>query len=188
MEGLGQVIAANACSLCACISDSVSGAQKKRSRMLAVQMISQVFYAAGSIILGGYSSTAQNVVAVLRNLAAIKNLKHKVIEWILIALGVALGIVGIVLNHNANGWLDWLPIVGNLEYSIAVFRFRSNDRALKCAFILNMVFFAVFNFAIRNYIGGGSCVVVAVTTLIALLRSLRKTDEQPPADPADSAE
>ena len=186
MEGLGQVIAANVCSLCACITDSISGTQKKHSRMLAVQMVSQVFYAAGSIILGGYSSTAQNVVAVLRNFAAIKNLKHKIIEWILIALGVVLGIVGIILNHNMNGWLDWLPIAANLEYSIAVFQLKNSERGLKCAFILNMVLFAIFNFAICNYIGGASCIVVAVTTLVALIRAMRKTDAEPLSESASA--
>ena len=45
-----------------------------------IQVFSQFFYAAGSIILKGYSSTAQNVAAVLRNLAAIKNIKSKTVE------------------------------------------------------------------------------------------------------------
>ena len=133
MDELREIIVGNVCSLCACVTDSVSGTRKKRNQILGIQMISQVFYAAGSIILKGYSSTAQNAVAILRNFAAMKNLKHKFIEWILIALGVVLGVFGIWMNHNAHGWLDWLPIAGNLEYSIAMFRFRENDRALKIA-------------------------------------------------------
>ena len=174
MEGLNEIIVGNVCSLCACVTDSVSGAQKKRSRILGVQILSQVFYAAGSIILKGYSSTAQNVVAVLRNLAAMKNVRHRAVEWTLIALGVVLGIVGIVLNHNVNGWLDWLPIAANLEYSVAVFRFRDGERKLKLAFIANMLMFSVFDFAIKNFVGAAACIVVAVITAVSLIRGAGK--------------
>ena len=178
MDELREIIVGNVCSLCACVTDSISGTRKKRNQILGIQMISQVFYAAGSIILKGYSSTAQNAVAILRNFAAMKNLKHKAIEWILVALGVILGVFGIWLNHNVHGWLDWLPIAGNLEYSIAMFRFRENDRALKIAFIVNMIMFAVFNFAIKNYVGGASCLVVMITTFISLLRGKKAKPEE----------
>ena len=43
-------------------------------------------------MLKGYSSTAQNAVAVFRSLAAMKKVKSRVLEWILIAAGVVLGI------------------------------------------------------------------------------------------------
>lgn len=178
MDGLQEIIVGNVCSLCACVTDSISGTRKKRNQILGIQMISQIFYAAGSIILKGYSSTAQNAVAILRNFAAMKNLRHKSIEWILIGLGVSLGVFGIWLNRNAHGWLDWLPIAGNLEYSIAMFRFRENDRALKIAFIVNMIMFAVFNFAIRNYVGGASCLVVMITTFVFLVRGRKAKDEE----------
>ncbi len=78
--GANDIIVENVCSLCAMVTDSVSGTRKKRSQILGIQVFSQFFYAAGSIILKGYSSTAQNVAAVLRNLAAIKNIKSKTVE------------------------------------------------------------------------------------------------------------
>ena len=50
---MNGILLGNLCSLCAMISDSVSGTRKKRSEILGVQMLSQVFYGAGSIILRG---------------------------------------------------------------------------------------------------------------------------------------
>ena len=72
-----EIIVGNVCSLCAMITDSISGTRKKHQQILAIQIISMLFYAAGSIILKGYSSTVQNAVGILRNLAAMKNLKRK---------------------------------------------------------------------------------------------------------------
>ena len=168
-----EVIIGNICSLCAMISDSISGTRKKRSQVLGIQMLSQIFYGVGSIVLKGYSSTVQNVVAILRNFAAMKNIKSKVIEWTLIVLGVVLGIV-----FNNLGLIGWLPIVANLEYSIAVFRFRNDARGIKIALIINMLMFTVFSFYIRNYAGIVGNTVVAAATAVALIREKKAASEQ----------
>ena len=78
---MNEVIVGNICSLGAMVTDSISGTRKKHSEILAVQIISQLFYGAGTFILKGYSSTAQNLVAIFRNLAAIKGVRHKSVEW-----------------------------------------------------------------------------------------------------------
>ncbi len=132
---------------------------------MAVQIVSQFFYGASSVALKGYSSTAQNVVAVFRNLAAMKNVKSKVVEYMLILAGVVLGIL-----FNNRGLIGWLPIIANLEYSVAVFKLKDNEKALKLAFIINMVMYAVFSAVIMNFVGVLSCAVIAVTTAVSFLR------------------
>ena len=169
---MNDVIVGNVCSLCAMVSDSVSGTRKKQNQILAVQIISQVFYGAGSIILKGYSSTAQNVVAVLRNLAAIKKIKYKVVEWALVALGVGLGVW-----FNNRGLVGWLPIVANLEYSLAVFGFKESERWLKIAFIVNAALYSVFNVIISNYVGAAANAVVIIMTGISLIKGAKKKEE-----------
>ena len=167
-----DIIIGNAFSLCAMISDSISGTRKKHSEIMAVQIVSQFFYGASSIALKGYSSTVQNVVAVFRNLAAMKQVKSKVLEWVLILAGVVLGII-----FNNRGLLGWLPIIANLEYSVSVFKLKDNEKALKVAFIINMVMYAVFSVVIRNYVGVVSCTVIAVTTAVSLIKAARKPEE-----------
>lgn len=170
---VNEIIVGNVCSLCAMVTDSISGTQKKHSRILAIQIISQFFYGAGSILLKGYSSTAQNVVAVLRNLAAMKNIKYKAVEWTLILLGVVLGVI-----FNNRGLLGWLPIIANLQYSVAVFKFKDNERNLKLSFLANMLMYSVFSFAIMNFVGGAANIVVAVTTAISLIKGKAKKEPE----------
>ena len=179
---MNEVIVGNVCSLCAAVTDSISSTRKKPGQILAIQMLSQVFYGVGTIILKGYSSTVQNAVAILRNLAAIKRIKSKIVEWILILLGVGLGIV-----FNNLGWVGWLPIVANLEYSIAVFRFKNNTRGLKVALIINMLMYFSFSIIIMNYVAAAANIVVAVVTVIALIRDgkAKPEDGQPEAAPPD---
>ena len=164
------VIIGNIFSLCAMISDSISGTRKKHNEIMAVQIVSQFFYIVSSIVLKGFSSTVQNVVAVFRNYASMKNVKSRVMEWTLILAGVVLGIL-----FNNRGLLGWLPIIANLQYSIAVFKLKDKESALKLAFIFNMIMFAIFNAVIMNYVGILSCSVIAVTTVVSLIKASGKT-------------
>ena len=166
------IVIGNLFSLCAMISDSISGTRKKHREIMAVQTVSQVFYGASSIALKGYSSTAQNAVAIFRNLAAMRNVKNGILEWTLILAGVVLGVI-----FNNRGLLGWLPIIANLEYSILVFKLKNNESALKLAFIINMVMYAVFSAVILNYVGVLSCVIIAITTAISLIKAGKGTDE-----------
>ena len=167
------IIIGNILCLCAMVTDSFSGTRKKHSEIMAVQIVSQFFYAACSIVLKGYSGTAQNIVAIFRNLAAMKNVKSRALEWTLIMAGVVLGAF-----FNNRGLLGWLPIIANFEYSVAVFKLRDNERALKLAFIVNMVLFAVFSAVIMNYVGVLSCSVVTVTTAVSLIKGLKEETDR----------
>lgn len=169
---MNDILIGNLCSLCAIITDSFSGTRKKRSEILGIQIISSVFYSAGTIVLKGYSSTVQSAVAILRNLAAIKNVRSKAVEWTLILLGVVLGFL-----FNNRGLIGWLPIIANLEYSIAVFRFKDDERRLKIAFIINMLMFFVFGISIKNYVAAVGNIVVTVTTLISLLKTAKSSPD-----------
>lgn len=162
---MNDVIIGNAFSLCAMVTDSISGTRKKKSEILGWQLISQFFYTACSIVLKGYSSAVQDAVAILRNLVGMKDLNNKYVEWTLILTAVVLGFV-----FNNRGYLGWLPVFANLEYSIAIFRFKDNEKALKIAFIINMALYAVFCYVILNYVGTIANIIVVISTAVSLLK------------------
>ena len=120
-----SLILGNLCSLLAMATDSISSAQKTAKRVLIVQNLSQVIYFTGGILLKGYSGAVQNAVSFLRNMIAIWKIESKVIEWILLVLGVALG-----LACNNLGLVGLLPVLANLQYTLAVFRFKDNEQSL----------------------------------------------------------
>jgi len=160
-----HLIAGNLCSLCAMAADAFSSTRKTAKSVLLVQIVSQFFYGIGTLILGGYSASTQNVVSILRNLAAIRNIDKKWIERSLVILGVVLG-----LCFNNLGLVGLLPVVANLEYSLAIFRFKDNERALKLAFLVNVILFAIFNVVIWNFVGVLSNMVVLVMIIVFLIK------------------
>ncbi len=158
----------NLCSLLAMVTDAISASRKTAKAMLLVQILSQFFYGAGAIALKGYSAAVQNAVAVLRNIAAIRKLQSKWLEWLLVALAVVLG-----LCFNNLGAVGLLPVVANFIYSLAVFGFKDNERMLKAAFAINMALFTVFNALILNFVGTATNAVLAVSTTVFLIRDIK---------------
>lgn len=163
------VVIGNLCTLLAMGANAASGAQKTTKRMLRYQNLSQLIYCISAIVLGGYSAAVQNAVSILRNVAAIRNIKSKPLEWLLVILGVVLGIA-----FNNRGLLGLLPVVGNLQYTLAIFHLKDNERAVKIAFLLSVVFFMIFNISLYNLVGAAADLTVIITTAIALLREKEK--------------
>ena len=160
-----SVILGNGCSLLAMVTDSISSTRKTVKGVLLMQSLSQLIYCIGTILLKGYSGAVQNLVSILRNFVAIRKISSPLIEWILVALGVALGLL-----FNNLGLIGYLPVVANLQYTLAVFKFKDNERALKISFALCIGLFAIFNCAIFNFVGAASNLVVLGTTLVMLFK------------------
>lgn len=161
-----SIIFGNICSLLAMATDSISSTRKTPKSVLWVQNASQLFYCIGAIILKGYSGAAQNVVSILRNLVVIREINSRFLEWTLLILGVFLG-----LFFNNLGWVGLLPVIANLQYTITVFKFHDNERAIKVSFMLGAVMFSVFSLAIWNIVGLFTNLVVGVTTAVYLIKT-----------------
>ncbi|MBQ4094141.1 MAG: YgjV family protein, partial [Oscillospiraceae bacterium] len=114
----------------------------------------------------GYADLVQNVVGLVRNLFAMREKQVKGMEWVFVTLAVGLG-----LYFNNLGWLGLLPVLANFEYSLAVFRFADNERAMKVAFAVMNVLYMIYNFCMLNVVGGICSAVVIVTTVIYLVKN-----------------
>lgn len=161
-----SLIVGNVCSLLAMITDSVSAAQKTPKAVLLVQSLSQLIYCIGTVILKGYSGAVQNAVSIVRNFIAIRGPVSKYVEWSLLILGIVLGI-----GFNNLGLMGLLPVIANAQYTVAVFRFRDNERALKISFAISVGLFALFNIAILNLVGLISNSVVCACAAVNLWKS-----------------
>ena len=151
------------------VFNALSSTRKTPRGVLWMQNGAQGVYLISAVFLKGYSAAAQNVVSILRNLVAIRNIKNKAIEWTLVVLGVVLGVA-----CNNRGWIGLLPVVGNLQYTLAIFRFKNDERKIKIFFWIGAAVFVVFNFAIDNYVGVAADLSVMITTGIALFKTRKK--------------
>ena len=169
-----SLLLGNGCSLLATLSNVFASTRKTARGVLLVQSVGQAFYFACALFLKAPSGAVQNAVSIVRNFVAMgKKKSSKWVEWALIAAAVVLGVV-----FNNRGLAGWLPIVGNLEYSLAVFRYRDNQRMLKAALVVSLLIFIVFNIIIGNVVGTVADFIVAVTTTVDLWRTREKKEEK----------
>ena len=170
---MGPILIGNACSVFALISDSVSATRRTTRAMLLFQSLGQFFYCLAGAVLKGYSAVVQNAVSIVRNLLVIRyHNVHRAVQWGLVGLAVALGFV---LNNR--GVLGLLPIVGNFQYSVAVFRFPDNERALKSSFLVMVLLYGIFNVVLLNLVGAASNLVVSVATIASLWAGRKRPDQ-----------
>ena len=159
------IMIGNICSLLAMLANAFSSTRKTAKGMLHVQNVGQLIYFAASFVLKGYSAGVQNLIGIVRNFMAIREVKNKLLEGLLVIAGVVLG-----LAVNNRGWIGFLPIFANLEYTLVIFRFSTNQRVLKLAFLISSVCYVIFNLAISNFVGAASDAFVLITTAIALFQ------------------
>ena len=164
-----ELIAGNIFSGLAMATDSFSASRKTAKSVLLVQCLSQVFYALSGFVLGGYSAAVQNIVSLVRNVVAIRGIQKKWIEWALVISGVVFG-----LYFNNLGFMGLLPVLANLEYTLAIFRFKDNEWMLKLAFLVCVILFIIFNLAIQNYVGFVCNAVLAVMLISFLIKTRKK--------------
>ena len=163
---MAGIIFGNVCSFLATITDSISSTRKTVKGVLGMQCLSQIIFIVVSIAFQGYADLVQNVVGLVRNLFAMSKKQVKGIEWVFVTLAVGLG-----LWFNNLGWLGLLPVLANFEYSLAVFRFADDERAMKVAFAVMNLLYMVYNFCMLNVVGGVCSAVVIVTTVIYLVKN-----------------
>lgn len=160
-----EIIIGNLCSLLGMGLDSYSSTKKTKKEILFIQNISLFVYGTGSIFLKGYSASAQNYVGIIRNVVATNEKSPKWAHWFLIALGVVMGLI-----FNNLGFIGLLPIIANLEYSIAIFTIKDNDKLLKICFLINVLLFAIFCLFIYNFVGVITNSIVIISCLINIIK------------------
>lgn len=164
-----SILIGNVCSLIGMLLDSFASTRKQAKNVLFSQALAQVVYTIGAIALKGYSAAVQGVISMLRNLIAMGGKTRIAVEWALLALGVVFGLV-----FNNRGWWGLLPIIANLEYSLAVLKFKNDERKLKIAFSAMVVLFAAFNMVLYNIVGVFTNAITLTVTLIDVFKKNRE--------------
>ena len=162
---MNALLIGNAISMIGCLIMVGIGFLKKKSHILIAQSVQCLFMGAGNLILGGVSGFICNVVTIIRNFAFLKFRNTTALKIFFMALQFVLSI-----GTLSAGWISWLPIIAGTEYSLAVFRFKNDERKLKWAFSLCIGLYTIFNFAIQNFVGAASNLFVCIATVGLLLK------------------
>lgn len=157
-----QLIIANACGLTACILMVWVGYERNKSKLLIIQIVQALLFAAGNGLLGSYSGMAVCLVGVAIDALVYKNKYTHPFKYALTLLCLI-----IPLSVNRLGILGTLPIISTVTYALCVD--TPDMRKFKLMMVSTTALWAVHDFGIGLYIDGVFDILTIITGTITYI-------------------
>lgn len=141
-----MIVTANIIDFIAALIQVVSGSIKKKSKILAVQIIQLLLQAVSMLLLGGVTGAVSNVLSCYRNYLCYKEKLSRSWKFILIAAYV---VMTFLLNDQ--GLLGIIPTVICIIYII--FMDVKDPIKFKLLVTLSFVPWVFYHFALKSYVG-----------------------------------
>jgi len=161
-----RLLAANIFSLLAAIVLLISCLVQKRRTMFLFQAGQCAFLTVTQIILGMYGSVVTTALGCLRDTA---NAFDKMNPKRALILAGTIGVTSTVINFASGGpWYGILPAVAAVIYSIGCQIFRKPN-LLRVNLMVNLSFWVIYSFIIKDYITVLTNGFTAVVDLMAFI-------------------
>lgn len=144
---------------------------KKKSNILILQLLANVFYAIQYFILGYFSTGLMNLVSVFRcftfGINAKKNKDNPF--WLLLLILFTIFILSLIYCKT---FLGLIPVFTTLLYTISTW--QNKTKYLRYVFILCAILFAFYNFKVGAYITLLGNLFEIISGIISIIRFERE--------------
>ncbi len=166
-EAVMTIIIANIIDFVAAMVQVGSGAIKKKSRILVVQIIQLLMQAVSMLLLGGVTGAVSNVLSCFRNYLCYKEKLNNVWKAVLIIASIAMTIV-----LNDQGFLGIIPVIVCTVYII--FMDVKDPVKFKLLVTLSFIPWIFYHFILMSYTGALFDAATVVTNGITLFRMIKE--------------
>lgn len=156
-----MAIAANIIDFLAALLQVGSGAIKRKSRILAVQILQLLMQAVSMLLLGGITGAVSNVLSCLRNYLCYKGKLNVIWKIVLIAASIAM-----TLLLNDQGLLGIIPVVVCTVYILLMD--MKDPIAFKLLVTLTFIPWVFYHFFLGAYVAAVFDVLSVATNAITL--------------------
>ena len=169
-----SVIIANIIDFVAAMVQVGSGAIKKKTKILVVQIIQLLMQAVSMLLLGGVTGAVSNVLSCFRNYLCYKEKLNLVWKIVLIAASIAMTIA-----LNDQGFLGIIPAAVCTVYII----FMDIKDPVKFKLLVTLFFvpWMFYHFILKSYTGAifdAATVVTNSITLVEMIKEKKKVDKK----------
>ena len=155
------IVLANVIDFLAALVQVGTGSIKKKSRILALQILQMLMQGVSMLLLGGVTGAISNVLSCYRNYLCYKEKLNTAWKAILIAASVAMTVF-----LNDQGLLGVIPVVVCTVYII--FMDVKDPIKFKILVTLSFVPWMVYHFVLKSYVGAFFDVATIITNCITL--------------------
>lgn len=139
---IGNIIA-----LIASVLMVLAGLQKKKKKILFIQIIQIALSVVSNLVLGGYTGAIINAISCVRDILCYKGKMGKIEKTVLILLSVGLSLV-----FNNLGWIGFLPVIATVVYIL--FMNTKDVVKFKVLIVFSMIMWLMYDVYIKSYTSG----------------------------------
>lgn len=162
-----QIIVGNIIALIASILMVLAGLQKKKKKILFMQIIQIALSVISNLVLGGYTGAIINALSCVRDILCYKDKMGTKEKIIIIILAVGLSLV-----FNNLGWIGLLPVIATVAYII--FMNTKDVVKFKMLIIFSMIMWLVYDLYIKSYTSSTFDFASIIANLFAIWQIKRK--------------
>ena len=169
-----QVIIANIIGLIAFVIATLAYHHKTKKMIFVTSTVADVLKLIHYIVLNAYSGMTTKVIAIIRNLAIIKQDKYKILKskWILLIFVIAYIVLGVV---TYNGIISICSVLAAFAYTTV--SWNGNETRVRQVVILSETLWFIYNIYVKSYALALSNIVMIISAIIALYRNRNKIQE-----------
>ena len=157
------IVIGNIIALIASILMVLAGLQKKKKKILFIQIIQIGLSIISNIVLGGYTGAIINALSCVRDILCYKDKMGTKEKIIIIILAI-----GLSLAFNNLGWIGLLPLVATITY--ISFMDTKNVVKFKMLIIFSMIMWLAYDLYIKSYTSAVFDFLSIVANIIAILQ------------------
>lgn len=156
-----QVVIGNIIALIASILMVLAGLQKKKKKILFIQIIQIALSVISNLVLGGYTGAIINALSCVRDILCYKDKMGTKEKIIIIILAV-----GLSLAFNNLGWIGLLPLIATVVY--ISFMSTKDVVKFKLLIIFSMVMWLIYDLYIKSYTSGVFDFMSVIANIVAI--------------------
>ena len=156
-----QIIIGNIIALIASILMVLAGLQKKKKKILFIQIIQIALSVISNLVLGGYTGAIINALSCVRDILCYKDKMGTKEKIIIIILAVGLSVA-----FNNLGWIGLLPLIATVVY--ITFMNTKDVVKFKLLIIFSMVMWLIYDLYIKSYTSGVFDFMSVIANIVAI--------------------
>lgn len=164
------LIIGNVIALVASILMVLAGLQKKKNKILFIQIIQIFLTIISNLVLGGYTGAIVNAISLVRDILLYKNKMGTKEKVLLIILSIGLSIA-----FNNLGIIGLLPLIATVVYIL--FMNTKNVIKFKYLIIFSMLMWLIYDLTIKSYVSGVFDILSVFANIFAIIQIHKKVGD-----------
>lgn len=144
---------------------------KKRTQIVSVTFVSNMFYVVQYLLLGAFSGAIMDVLSTIASFLAIKKNApqiKKYAKWIAFSIVAIITLIGFIIVKIQSNWIEIFPIGGAVFQVIGLW--CDDEQRLRKFSLCSAPFWLVYNFITKAYGASLGSIFAIVSIIISLIR------------------